>query len=316
MTPVARASSRAVTCSRDGLAGSPAWGRPTKNPLLRPIAHYSDFMDFRDPFAVVTPTLDGPVLRVLTRAATPLTTQQVIDLSDEGSPNGVRKVLRRLVDQGVVIESRVGKTYTYEANREHLAWPAIQKLANLAQQLDDAIREKVAGWAIQPLSVELFGSVARGDAETTSDVDILVAAPNLTDDQLDPWAEQLADLQDSVARWTGNSVDVLDLAPHELVELATEEAPALTGRRHRIAGTPTSDLVPKHFLETLRELNLAQNPSMRLTMTPALTQMLTELQASVSTDLLSDSLRNALANMTPILSDQARAALTNTARRP
>ena len=53
-----------------------------------------------------------------------MTRQQVADLIGEASEAGVRKVLRRLAEQGVVIEQRIGRYYTYVGNCEHILWPA------------------------------------------------------------------------------------------------------------------------------------------------------------------------------------------------
>lgn len=59
-------------------------------------------MQFSNPLAVVTPTLDGPVLAALAAADSPFTTGQLTRVLDGGSKEGIRKVLRRLTAQGVV----------------------------------------------------------------------------------------------------------------------------------------------------------------------------------------------------------------------
>jgi hypothetical protein len=100
-------------------------------------------MDFSQPFRVLTPTLDGPVIRVLARTTHPMTRQQVTELIGDASEAGVRKVLRRLADQGMVIEQRIGGRYIYVGNREHILWPAVEVLMSAADRLDAAIREHV-----------------------------------------------------------------------------------------------------------------------------------------------------------------------------
>ncbi|WP_375001310.1 nucleotidyltransferase domain-containing protein [Aeromicrobium sp. CTD01-1L150] len=272
-------------------------------------------MDVREPFAVVTPTLDGPVLRVLAAAAAPLTTHQVINLCATGSPAGIRKVLRRLADQGIAVEARVGKTYTYEANRDHLAWPAVEHLSTLMQRLDQHIRTAVEQWAIQPLSVELFGSAARGEAAQDSDIDILVVAPSLATDELDTWETQTSDLHDAVAQWTGNSVEVLTLTPDELVDMVAENAPAVTERRRPIAGVPTTDLLPRSFAHTLSTKTFTPSVAKALNaqLTPSTARLIAEL-APTFTDELPQPLKASLNEMAPKLqlSRNARAALHGT----
>ncbi|MGJ9412717.1 nucleotidyltransferase domain-containing protein [Aeromicrobium sp. CF4.19] len=262
-------------------------------------------MDLRNPFAAVTPTLDGHVLRVLSQAAGSLSTQQVIDLCAEGSPAGIRKVLHRLVEQGVISELRVGKSYAYSANREHIAWPAVELLANALDRLDEAIAGQVSGWEIQPLSVELFGSSARGESTVESDVDILVAAPALQDAERDRWESQLQDLQESVQVWTGNDVDILDVGPMELVDLAVAGAPVMTDARHRVAGVSTSELLPKAFLEAFAK---GLPAVAELQISDSMRRMLAELAPSIE---FTPEMKSSLANMTRTLelSQAARAAL-------
>ncbi|MGH3395264.1 MAG: hypothetical protein ACRDPO_11305 [Streptosporangiaceae bacterium] len=63
------------------------------------------------------------------------TTRQLHRILDRYSGEGIRKVLHRLVRQGIVQSIRVGGTYTYELNREHLAADPIIQLARLTQRL-------------------------------------------------------------------------------------------------------------------------------------------------------------------------------------
>src|SRR5665811_1674142 len=102
---------------------SPATAQPaisSRTIVPTPGLLYASDVDFSQPFRAVTPTLDGPVLRVLARTTHPMTRQQVADLLGEASEAGVRKVLRRLAEQGVVIEQRIGTHYTYVGNRERI----------------------------------------------------------------------------------------------------------------------------------------------------------------------------------------------------
>lgn len=114
-------------------------------------------MDLTEPFRALTPTLDGPVLRVLAGTVEPMSRQQVTGLVGDASEAGVRKVLRRLSDQGLVVEQRVGTQYTYAVNRDHIMWPAVDLAVTAAERLDARIREHVEAWQVAPLSVELFG---------------------------------------------------------------------------------------------------------------------------------------------------------------
>lgn len=197
---------------------------------------YTCGVDFSQPFRAVTPTLDGPVLRVLARTTQPMTRQQVTRLAGEASEAGVRKVLRRLAEQGMVIEQRIGTHYTYVANRDHILWPAVEVIMSAPDRLDAKIREHVEAWEVPALSVELFGSVAAGTSTAASDVDLMIYRPHLADDEVDSWDSQVTDLRMAVERWTGNPCEILEIDPSTLVRMTAEEEPVLRAPRVPISG--------------------------------------------------------------------------------
>lgn len=201
-------------------------------------------MEFSQPFRAVTPTLDGPVLRVLARTTQPMTRQQVADLIGVASEAGVRKVLRRLAEQGIVIEQRIGTHYSYVGNREHILWPAVEVFMSAADRLDTTIRKHVEAWEVPALSVELFGSVAAGTSTADSDIDLMVYRPSLTEDQVELWDGQVADLRVAVERWTGNACEILEIDPRTLVEMAAEDEPVLKAPRVPISGLNIAAAVP------------------------------------------------------------------------
>lgn len=193
-------------------------------------------MDFSQPFRTLAPTLDGVVLRVLARVDRALTTQQVISLCGSGSPAGIRKVLQRLAGQGVVLEERIGRNFAYRANREHLVWPAVEMVLNSSVRLVEQIKAHVEGWEAPPLSVELFGSVASGDATPESDIDVMIVRPPIGPDQIEAWDASVAALRDAVERWTGNPCETLEMSPVELVEMKAANEPVLASPRAYVSG--------------------------------------------------------------------------------
>lgn len=201
-------------------------------------------MDFSQPFRALTPTLDGPVLRVLARTTQPMTRQQVVARAGEASEAGVRKVLRRLAEQGVVIEQRIGTHYTYVANREHILWPAVEVVMSAADRLDTKIREHVEGWELPALSVELFGSVAAGTSTAESDVDLMIYRPHVDDDEVETWDSQVTDLRMAVECWTGNPCEILEIDPATLVEMTAEDEPVLRAQRVPISGLNIAAALP------------------------------------------------------------------------
>src|SRR4051812_18273256 len=197
-------------------------------------------MDFRRPFSTVTPTLDGDVLVVLAGVDTELTGREVHRLASHGSEHGVRKVLDRLAAEGVVHRRAAGRAHLYRLNREHLAAPAIETLAGLRAELLRRLRATVAGWDVAAVGVVLFGSVARGEAGGTSDVDVLVVRDHSVDPDADSWRTQVTELEARVTAWTGNDARVLEYADDELddgeqvVAMALGEGIELAGSLRRL----------------------------------------------------------------------------------
>jgi predicted nucleotidyltransferase len=181
------------------------------------------------PLLVVTPTLDGDVLTVLALANAAFTPGEVHRILGRHSEDGVRRVLRRLSDQGIVTPERAGKGSVYRLNREHLAAGHIEGLARIRAELVIRIRDHVAGWQVEPDLVAIFGSAARGDMTVDSDIDLLViSAPGQEPD--DTWHADLADLTEHVTAWTGNDARILEFTAEEVASAAGTE-PVLESAR-------------------------------------------------------------------------------------
>jgi Nucleotidyltransferase domain len=196
-------------------------------------------MDLTDPTRAVTPTLDGPVLAVLAQAGKPLTVGDVAALTPRGSEIGVRKSLARLVEQGIVRATEMGRNRVHELNRDHLAAPAAVLLAGLRLELWSRFRKALGTWNPKPVYGCVFGSAARGDGDTQSDIDLLlvhaplpgegdprrrpgalnltalaaelVAVP-LTQRQVTKWHRQVDELHLLVRGWTGNPLQALEMS--------------------------------------------------------------------------------------------------------
>lgn len=200
-------------------------------------------MDFSAPYRVITPTLEGPILSALGDVTAPLTRGQIVDLVGDASEAGVRKALARLAEQGIVIEQRLGKRYAYVANREHLLWPSVEGVFRARAMLQERVERAIAGWEFAPASVELFGSLARGGSDATSDIDLLIVRPHLPAGAEETWDEQVSDLNDQIVRWTGNTCDIVVLDPLELEHARQQDEPILHPPTTTLAGAPLAGLL-------------------------------------------------------------------------
>jgi predicted nucleotidyltransferase len=196
------------------------------------------------PMLAVTPTIDGDVLSVLARADAAFTAPKVQRLLDRHSVPGVRKVLNRLVEQGIVNGDQAGRTLTYRLNRDHLAAAPIIELAHLADALIERIRTAVAAWDRAPLLVMMFGSAATGQMRTDSDIDVFVVG-NEPGEASELWRAQISDLGLDITRWTGNDARVLAYTVDDLTHSKDAVIDDIARDGILIAGDPAL-LRPSH----------------------------------------------------------------------
>jgi predicted nucleotidyltransferase/biotin operon repressor len=179
-------------------------------------------VDLSFPYTAALSKTDGQVLSVLTGTTRPLGGREVARLAGV-SQNGAWRALRRLVDQGVVIEQPAGgRSMLYTLNRDHLAAEPIITLTRLRSILIDRLKKQLAGWEVQPTHASIFGSAARGDGDTASDIDILVIRPRQVEEEDERWRSQIDSLASAVHSWTGNHAGIAELAERELPRLRRE----------------------------------------------------------------------------------------------
>jgi predicted nucleotidyltransferase len=178
-------------------------------------------MELNRPLAAVTPTLDGDVLAVLAGFDGTFTTGQLHRVLGRHSEEGIRKVLRRLVRQGVVHADRVGNAFAYRFNRDHLAADYIIGLSDLRGKLLERIGSALESWQIRPRYAAVFGSAARGSMTVESDIDLVLVRPDDADE--DRWALQVDSLAADVSRWTGNDARILEFTVTEVATRGRDE---------------------------------------------------------------------------------------------
>ena len=188
-------------------------------------------MDVASPYTAICPTLDTEVLAVLAGTTMPLTGRQIARLTGRASHGGVLDVLNRLTEHGLVDRQEAGRALLFTLNREHLAAPAVDVLAGMRTELFSRIRRAVAAWEIEPVHVSIFGSTARGDGDTESDIDLFVVRPSSVHHDDARWRAQLEDVARQIQRWTGNHAGIAEASENELARLHAEEPPIVSELR-------------------------------------------------------------------------------------
>lgn len=184
-------------------------------------------MNVARPYAVFSAPLDVEVLLVVRGTTRPLTGREIARLVTRGSPAGVQKALRRLASHGIIHAEEAGRALFYTLNRDHLAVPALETLAMMRVELERKLRARIEEWEIAPAHVSIFGSAARGDGDTESDIDLFVVR-RLNVDASDPrWREQVDRLTTDVYRWTGNHLAISEVDERQLRRLRREHPPVV-----------------------------------------------------------------------------------------
>jgi len=203
-------------------------------------------MDLSQPYAAICPTLEGPVLDVLAHTTRPLTGREIARLARRGSERGVRLVLHRLVAHGLVSAQQAGPASLFALNRDHVAASVVEGLLRLRAELIERIRQDVEGWSRQPVHVSVFGSAARGDGDTESDIDLLIVRSEDVAEDDPQWREQLHLLAEQIGRWSGNHASLHEISPKGLKALVRRREPIVASLRDAsiaLAGPEFADLI-------------------------------------------------------------------------
>ena len=167
-------------------------------------------MLFSEPFGGVIPGARGAVLAALLRTDIPLTGRQIHALvSDDYSLWTVQEALKALTQLGIVNTQTIGRAGVHTINENHVSVAPLRALLDPISALTGTVREAVGN---DVKTVILFGSIARGEANIHSDVDLAVMAPAGWDGR--------ADLEDAVRIRLGNNCDVLVFTPEDFTHLA------------------------------------------------------------------------------------------------
>ncbi len=169
-------------------------------------------MQFRDPLDEVFRSRSA--VRAL-RALYGLPTGMSASARDVGRRAGLShptaaSVLRALSDQGVVKAERSAGSTGFRLNRDHVLAPAIAVLfereQGLESDLEEFLREEIRGRRLPMRGAFLFGSVVRGAATETSDIDLAVLCAPAHEREV---SEGLEDVADVVSARFGNRLNVV-----------------------------------------------------------------------------------------------------------
>jgi len=179
-------------------------------------------MNLSAPLGDIASGARGALLQALTRLERPVTRRQLTATAGVNAGHG-SSVIEGLISSGLVTEMLVGRASLVALNRDHLAAPGLVALAGLRGELIRRLRERMTEWP-DLSGAWLFGSVARGQSRSDSDIDIAIVATDLESSDLH---QRLTRLHADVTTWTGNELQLVEHSPSSWVALRASRNPLI-----------------------------------------------------------------------------------------
>ena len=185
-------------------------------------------MHLSGPHLAVLSEAMGGVLSALTATTRPLSGREVARLGGVPRTTAAR-VLQDLVEHGLVRvqEAGAGVALLYTLNREHLAAESVIALLSMRRCLVERLKADLGAWSLPPVHASLFGSAARGDGDTASDIDLFIVRPADVSQEDQRWRDQVDHISVRILAWTGNHAGISEVGEHELGRLLRDRPPVV-----------------------------------------------------------------------------------------
>ncbi len=200
-------------------------------------------MDLTNPTRALAPTIDLQLLTILAGVSGEMSGSEVSRLATLVTPRGVFKALKRLETEGIVQVRTVSRINFYSFNRDHVAADAVIAAMGLRHKLFERIKGKVKSWKIQPASLAIFGSAARGEGAPESDIDVLVIRSNKIDEDSTVWEEQIYELSQLIYKWSGNHASMIQASEKEIAQMVKSKKPIVKSLKREALYLVGSNLI-------------------------------------------------------------------------
>lgn len=171
-------------------------------------------MNISEPYDLAMPRATSRVLNVLMGADAAFSIRQISRIAAVSFPQAL-KIIDHESERGLVMVEQAGRSRMCRFNRDHLAANAVVELLTLRARMIHAIEEEISTWVIKSKHSSLFGSAARGDGGTGSDLDVLIVRPEKALEN--QWEEQKYASGMKLRKKIGNSVAWFDVSLAELM---------------------------------------------------------------------------------------------------
>lgn len=181
-------------------------------------------MDFARPVQSVIPGAQGRILAVLAATTAELNLRTIARLSGVSVAQASR-VLPVLVELGMVERREAPPSALFRFVQEHVASRAVMALAGVRQSVLEDIGKTAAELSPPPVSVIVFGSLARGEADARSDLDFVVVRPRGTPEGDEAWTSGIDSWREHIRRVVGNRVELIEVSVEEVGRLLEARKP-------------------------------------------------------------------------------------------
>lgn len=165
-------------------------------------------MDFRQPLQAVIPGVQGRILAVLAETTRDLNLRAIASLA-QVSPAQASRVLPELTRLGIVERREAPPSVLFRMVDDNIVSRLVRALGRAREAALDELGHRVQALAVQPLSIIVFGSFARGEADGDSDLDVVFVRPARVDDD-ETWVAAVEDWRQFARRLTGNRVEIIE----------------------------------------------------------------------------------------------------------
>jgi predicted nucleotidyltransferase len=172
-------------------------------------------VDFSQPIRAIVPGVQGRLLAALSETTAGLNLRTVARLAGVSIAQASR-VLSDLVELGLVERTDVPPSALFQLVREHVAASAILDLLEARERLLAEMGRAAASLPVPPASVIVFGSLARGEADRASDIDVVVVRPVDREEDDEAWSSAIEQWRRAVGRASGNQVEVIEVGASDV----------------------------------------------------------------------------------------------------
>jgi predicted nucleotidyltransferase len=181
-------------------------------------------MDFDRPVEAVIPGAQGRILAVLAETTGELNLRTIARLSGVSLAQASR-VLPWLVELGMIERRDVPPSALFRLVENHVAARLVLELSRAPETVLRELGDLARTLLPEAVSVIVFGSVARGEADVDSDVDVIAVRPDDLDEDDDEWVDAIEHWRQAARALTGNPLEVIDVGENETRRLLASRRP-------------------------------------------------------------------------------------------